>query len=101
MLKNIVDNTKYSLNAISAFTYTLDPTLGESKAFVAYSSMHAHAVVAVVWLVKCIIDAILDTLENVTDGIINDGLMAEMQEMMQEMLVQANDASCILGFLCL
>ncbi|RPD82557.1 hypothetical protein L226DRAFT_556330 [Lentinus tigrinus ALCF2SS1-7] len=78
-LKNIVDSLKYSLNAIDAFAFTLNPTLGE-----------------IVYLVKCIVDAILDTVENVTDGTINYGALTELQQL----LAQLTDQSCLLGFVC-
>ncbi len=41
--------------------------------------------VAVVYLVKCIVDAVLDTAENVTDGIISNGLVAELQALLAQL----------------
>lgn len=52
---------------------------------------------AVVYIIKCIIDAVLDTSENFVDGVINKGVLQELQEELQQLLTVAQNTNCALG----
>ncbi|OCH96169.1 hypothetical protein OBBRIDRAFT_368030 [Obba rivulosa] len=77
-LKNAVNTTKNVLSSISDMI-NADPTLGP-------------LIGPLVYAIKCIIDEILDAVENLTDGILND-----LQPLLQALLGQATDVTCSTG----
>ncbi|EMD42044.1 hypothetical protein CERSUDRAFT_120889 [Gelatoporia subvermispora B] len=78
MMKNTVNDVKYSLNDLSEMINN-DPTLGPLIGPLVYD-------------IKCIIDETLDAVENMTDGILND-----MQPLLQALDGQATDVTCESG----
>ena len=49
------------------------------------------------WLVKCIIIAVLDFEENLVDGVLNYGVLEEARRELQELLSQTDTMQCTLG----
>ncbi|RDX55865.1 hypothetical protein OH76DRAFT_1396216 [Lentinus brumalis] len=72
VLKTFVNDVKYLMNDVTGLVEKLDPPLGQLLG-------------RIVYLVKCIVDAVLDTAENVTDGIISNGLVAELQALLAQL----------------
>ncbi|KAI0724551.1 hypothetical protein C8T65DRAFT_734167 [Cerioporus squamosus] len=72
LVKNVVNAIKYFLNAFSDVFNDAPAPLGQVLG-------------RTVYLLKCIIDAVLDSTENVLDGTINDGVIAELQALLAQL----------------
>jgi hypothetical protein len=95
LLKNVINFNKETLNAVDILVYNLPilgPILGPSKAFFAppFSHLTNHRIV--VYEIKCILDDVLNAVENLTDAIING-----LQPLLQALIGQASTTACRSG----
>ena len=105
MIKDIVNANKDGLTAINVMVNNipgLGPILGPSKCFMScfICSIADIILEIVVYDLKCLIDDILNALENITDGLINQ---LNLGPLFGGLANQANSLACgsqlkILGF---
>ena len=96
LLKNTVDLNKNVLSAVDVAVYNLPvlgPILGPSAS---QCPLRRRVLklpfIAVVYDIKCLIDGILDVVENFTDATIN-----ELQPVLQDLLGKAISTTCRSG----
>ncbi|KAH8102658.1 hypothetical protein BXZ70DRAFT_797601 [Cristinia sonorae] len=78
LLKNVVNANKYMLNDVDAMVYQL-PAVGSTLGPIVYE-------------IKCILDELLDAVENLTDAILND-----IQPILEPLIKQATSTACNSG----
>ncbi|EAU93114.2 hypothetical protein CC1G_11309 [Coprinopsis cinerea okayama7 len=98
LLKNVVNFNKETLNAVDALVYNLPilgPVLGPSKPqallFCPVSILTARDY-PVVYELKCLLDDVLNAVENLTDALING-----LQPLLQALIGQASTTACRSG----
>ena len=97
LLKKVVNANKYLLNDVDKMVYQLPAvgsTLGPSE--LSFQCLviiqQLMCTVQVVYEIKCILDELLDAVENLTDAILND-----IQPLLAPLIQQATSAACNSG----
>ena len=94
LLKNLVNLNKDTLSYVDILVSNLPvlgPELGQS-AYVSFTSsiLTRHFTFSVVYDIKCLLDKVLDAVENVTDALLNSLLRSNIENY--------RVAACLLGF---
>lgn len=95
LLKNMINSVKYMLSDIDDLVYEipgLGPTLGPSTFCMLSVTRRADPTPSVVYEIKCILDEVLDAVENLTDAIIN-----AITPLLQSLIGDASQTACNSG----